>query len=252
MLIKSLKWYKRLNARKGRIEAGAFLVEGYKAILQIINTHPGEIIEILSTKELSPLYHNFSIRIISEDQIRSICNTKSPQGIIAVIRSPIDIYSSHLPVNVNGNILLLDDIQDPGNVGTLIRTAAAFNFVGVILTEKCADPLSPKCVQSTTGAILSLWIRRTNRYLELAEELKGSGYSLAAADVDGREAPSLLCRMDRLLLALGSEASGLSKSIIDASNYKIRIPINREKAESLNVAACGAICMHMAFQNSLS
>jgi TrmH family RNA methyltransferase len=158
----------------------------------------------------------------------------------------MDTYSDQLPGNIGSKILLLEDVQDPGNVGTLIRTAVAFAFSGVILTEKCADPLSPKCVQSTAGTVLSLWIRRTSHYLELAEELKYNGYSLVAADLNGEEDPSVLQYQNKLLLALGNEASGLSRSILKASNYRLRIPTIRENVESLNVAACGAICIYLS------
>ena len=159
----------------------------------------------------------------------------------------MDTYSDRLPDNTGAKILLLEDVQDPGNVGTLIRTAAAFDYSGVILTEKCADPLSPKCVQSTAGTVFSLWIRRTARYLELAEELKHSGYSLVAADLGGVEDTSVLQRRNKLLLALGNEASGLSDSVLNASDYRLRVPTIRGKAESLNVAACGAICMYLSY-----
>ena len=246
--LKPIKWYKNLATRKGRLEAGAFLIEGDRAIKQIISGNPDSIIEILSTEELSPFYHKYSKRLVTDSQLRSICSTKTPQGIIAVIRLPLDTYSDRLPDNIGAKILLLEDIQDPGNVGTLIRTAVAFDFSGVILTEKCADPLSPKCVQSTVGTVLSLWIRRTSRYLELVEKLKHNGYSLVAADLGGVEDPSVLQSQNKLLLALGNEASGLSLLILNASDYRLRISIIHGKAESLNIAACGAICMYLSYQ----
>jgi len=137
-------------------------------------------------------------------------------------------------------------VQDPGNVGTLIRSAVAFGFSGVILTEKCADALSPKCIQSTAGTVLSLWIRRTPQHLELVEKLKSGGYFVVAADLRGEEATQVLQQQDKLLLVLGNEAAGLSKSLLNAANYRLRIPIVKEKAESLNVAACGAICMYLS------
>ncbi len=245
--LKPLKWYRNLATRKGRLEAGAFLVEGDRAIRQIVNNNPGEIIEIVYTEEPPPFYRKYPGRPVTDSQLRSICSTKTPQGIIAVVRLPVDTYSDRLPDNTGGRVLLLEDVQDPGNVGTLIRTAVAFNYSGVILTEKCADPLSPKCVQSTAGTVLSLWLRRTPRYLELVEELKNSGYCLIAADLGGVEDTSVLQRRDKLLLALGNEASGLSKEILTASHYRLRIPTIREKAESLNVAACGAICMYLSY-----
>jgi len=248
--MKPLKWYRNLATKKGRIEAGAFLIEGDRAIKQMISNNPDAIVEIISTEELSPSYRNYSNRLITDSQLRSICSTKTPQGIIAVVRLSMDTYSDQLPDNIGSKILLLEDVQDPGNVGTLIRTAVAFAFSGVILTEKCADPLSPKCVQSTAGTVLSLWIRRTSHYLELVEELKYNGYPLVAADLDGEEDPSVLQYQNKLLLALGSEASGLSSSILKASNYRLRIPTIREKVESLNVAACGAICIYLSHHKS--
>ncbi len=245
--LKPIKWYKNLATRKGRLEAKAFLIEGNKAIKQIFSSNPDDIIEIVSTEELPPFYHKYPKRLVTDSQLHSICSTKTPQGIIAVVRLPMDTYSGRLPRNTGAKILLLEDVQDPGNVGTLIRTAVAFGFSGVILTEKCADPLSPKCVQSTAGTVLSLWVRRTARYLELAEELKHDGYSLVAADLGGMEDTSVLHRQNKLLLALGNEASGLSDSVLNASDYRLRVPTIRGKAESLNVAACGAICMYLSY-----
>lgn len=246
MPLKPLKWYKKLATKKGRLEAGAFLAEGDRAINQIIASHPDEIIEIITIEEPPPIYHNYSIRFVTDSQFRSICQTKTPQGTIAVVRLPLDTFSDYLPENIGTKILLLEDIQDPGNIGTLIRTAVAFNFSGVILSNKCADPLSRKCIQSTAGTVLSLWIRKTTHYLELVEALKKSGYSLIAADLNGVEDPSILCYQSKLLLSLGNEASGLSESILNASNYRLKIPIFRQRAESLNVAACGAICMYLS------
>ena len=167
---------------------------------------------------------------------------------MAVVRLPVDTYSGSLPEDAGNKILLLEDIQDPGNVGTLIRTAAAFDFSGVIMTENCADPLSPKCVQATAGAVLSVWLRRTTRYLEIAQALRKDGYPLIAAELNGVVEPSILYRQSKLMLALGNEAAGLSRALLDAADYRLQIPTVQEKAESLNVAACGAICMYLSSQ----
>lgn len=245
-LLKPLKWYKKLATEKGRLEAGAFLVEGDRAIKQIVDGHPDEIIEIVTMEELPALYRDYPVRQLTDSQFRSICNTKTPQGAMAIVRMPQDMYSSYLPENTGARVLLLEDVQDPGNVGTLIRTAAAFNYSGVILTEKCADPLAPKCVQATAGAVLAVWLRRTARYLELVEALRKSGYTLVAADLNGEGDPSVLHSRKKLLLALGSEASGLSQPLLNAADLRFKITIAREKAESLNVAACGAICMYLS------
>ena len=244
--IKPLKWYKKLASGKHRREAGAFLVEGSKAIQQIISLCPDAVLEIIAIAEPPPDLGNYPVRLVTESQLCSISSTRTPQGIIATVRLTIETYSDHLPEHPGGRILLLEDIQDPGNVGTLIRTAAAFNFSGVILTEKCADPFSPKCVQSTAGSVLSLWLRKTSRYLELAQALQRQGYVLAATDLNGTDELSSLKQREKLLLALGNEASGLSPQVLAMADLKVRVPTNREKAESLNVAACGAICMYLS------
>ena len=247
--LKPLKWYKKLATRKGRLEAGAFLVEGDRAIQQIITVKPEAIREILAVAEPLPVYRSYPTRFVTESQFRTVCSTRTPQGIAAVVGLPPDAYSSHLPESTGSKILLLEDIQDPGNAGALIRTAAAFDFSGIILSEKCADPFSPKCVQSTAGTILSLWLRRTSLYLELAEVLKSKGFTLIATDLNGTEDSSVLLQQGRLLLALGNEASGISPQVLDIADYRLKIHTAREKAESLNVAACGAICMYLTSTN---
>jgi TrmH family RNA methyltransferase len=244
--LKPLKWYKKLTTEKGRLAAGAFLVEGDRAIRQIIGSCPTDVAEIVTMEEFSPVYSDYPVRFVTDSQFRSICLTKTPQGPIAVVRMPPDIYSGQLPKHTGVKVLLLEDIQDPGNVGALIRTAAAFDYSGIILTEKCADPLSPKSVQATAGTILSLWIRRTARYLDLVTALQRDGYSLLATDLNSTGDPSILNRQNKIILALGNEASGLSRRVLDAANHRFKIPIVQEKAESLNVAACGAICMYLS------
>ena len=243
---KSLKWYRELADKKGRLQAGVFLVEGDKAIRQVITGRPDAVIEILSVAEPLPLYHGYPLRLVTASQFRYISSTQTPQGILAVVRQPADIYSSSLPESPGRRILLLEDIQDPGNAGTLIRTAAALDYAGVILTENCADPLSPKCVQATAGAVLSIWLRRTAQYLELARSLQKDGYTIVAADLKGDDTPSILPRQEKLVLALGNEAAGLSPELLDITDFRVRIPTAPEKAESLNVAACGAILMYLS------
>ncbi len=244
--MKPFKWYKGLATHKGRRESGLFFVEGDRGIAQIVSGYPGEIVGIIATDEIPTDYRDYPVRYVTESQLNSISQTKTPQGPIAVVRIPQGIYSGQLPQDVGSKILLLEDVQDPGNVGTLIRTAAAFDFSGVILSDKCADPLSPKCVQATAGTVLSLWLRRTSHYLELIEELRLGGFTLIAADIHGNDDSSILSKTDMLLLALGNEAAGLSQIVLDIASRRVVIPIAQGKAESLNIAACGAICMFLS------
>jgi len=244
--LKPLKWYRELVEKKDRLEAGAFIVEGDKAIRQVGAGHPEAIMEILAVEEPPPFFSDYPVRLVTESQFRYISSNQTPQGILAVVRLPSDIYTARLPGDAGDKILLLEDIQDPGNTGTLIRTAAAFNFSGVIMTENGADPLSPKCVQATAGSILSVWLRRTKDYLKPAQELRDKNYTLVAADLTGNVGPEVLHGREKLLLALGNEAAGISKALLDMADYRLRIPVDRKKAESLNVAACGAILMYLS------
>jgi len=244
--LRPLKWYKTLAAAKGRAESGAFLMEGDRAIRQVIASHPKSIAEILTVEELAPVYRDHQVRYLTESQFKSICLTKTPQGPLAVIKMPGDTDSCNLPVDTGDKVLLLEDIQDPGNVGSLIRSAVAFGYSGVVMSDKCADPFSPKCVQSTAGAVLSLWIRRSALYLSIIGNLKSRGYSLIATVLTGEDSLSVLHGTSKIVLAFGNEAEGLSLPIIELSNYRCKVPIRRENIESLNVAACGAICMYIS------
>jgi len=243
--LKSLRWYRELAERKGRLAAGAFLVEGDRAVRQVIAVSPENVIEILSVGGMLSLYGNYPVRTVTESQFRYISRTQSPQGVMALVRLPADVYSDRLPADTDAKVLLLEDIQDPGNTGTLIRTAAAFGFSGVIMTENGADPFSPKCVQSTAGSILSVWLRRTKDHLSMASALKNNGYTIVAADLRGSAGPGVLRGVKKLVLALGNEAAGLSSPLLDMADHRLRIPTLIEKAESLNVAACGAILIYL-------
>jgi TrmH family RNA methyltransferase len=160
---------------------------------------------------------------------------------------PDGVYSSEIPetpITANGKILLLEHVQDPGNAGTLIRTAAAFGVNGIIMSDQCADPFSPKAVQSTAGSILSLWIRKTGDYLRPVSELKERGYKLIAADLRGAQ-PHSLEKNSQHILALGNEGNGLSEGVMNMSDCTVRIPVTESGAESLNVAVAGGILMFM-------
>ncbi len=243
--LKPLKWYKKLSDKKGRLAAGVFLLEGPRAVAQMMATAPDSIMEILATEDAVKVYSGYRTRIVTESQLKSICSSQHPQGPVAVVSLPPDAYLQDMPHITGDRVLLLEDVQDPGNVGTLIRSAAAFDFDGVILTPKCADPFSPKCVQASAGAVLSLWIKVIDDHCGAVAELKQRGYKLIAMDLAGGDDISVLAE-DRQILALGNEANGLSSDLLYLADARLSIPLNRQKAESLNVAACGAICMFLS------
>jgi len=249
--MKPISWYKSLGQSKYRRQYGYFLIEGKRAVDQILTYHRDSVEELLCVDGVdgaNPPDTAIPARAISEANMKSICTSRTPQGIAALVKIPPDVYTSQVPAidtsNPNSRVLLLEHVQDPGNVGTLIRTAAAFGVAGVILSDQCADPFSPKAVQSTAGSLLSLWIRKAGEYLLMVDELKERGFRLIAADLDGSESYCFDNPVPHIL-ALGSEGAGLTAGVLDKCDYRVRIPIVESGAESLNVAASGAIFMFL-------
>ena len=183
------------------------------------------------------------VRRLSGSQFDSIVASHTPQGVAAVVSIPDRTWEPVLPKRPGSRLLLLEHLQDPGNVGTLIRTAVAFGYHGMVLSDRCADPFSPKVVQASAGSILSLWMRRTEQYLDLAKALKARGFTVIAADLGGIPLSASSITTPHLL-TLGNEGAGLSESLLAFADTTVRIPINTQSVESLNVAISGAILMY--------
>jgi len=239
----SLKSLRSLLAPKNRYDSGYFLVEGPRAIEQVARKRSAAIQEIVVDETGQDHRPGLPVRTVSSKQLRMLSTTRTTQGVIAVVKMPPDTGDGMLPESPGRNIILLENVQDPGNIGTLVRSAAAFGYHGVIMTEKCADPFSAKAVQASAGSILEIWIRRTSRWRGLVEGLCAKDYKLIATDAEGVRPRPLY---DSHILALGNEGQGLSSWITNKAVLTIGIPINRHKAESLNVGVAGSICMFAA------
>jgi tRNA G18 (ribose-2'-O)-methylase SpoU len=250
-ILKPLKWYAALHTSKGRAAANAFLVEGYRTIGQIVQNAPrlvGEIIYAQGMRKLDDA--NISCRILAPAQFRQIALSQHPAGPLAVVALPHGWNSSDIPAITGDRLLILEDVQDPGNIGSLVRSAAAFDFSGIILSEKCADPFAPKSTQASCGAIVSLWLRRTRRYRDLLRTLRERGFRVLAADTGGREWNSSDASSGKRAIVLGNEGAGLTEETMGLADEIVRIPFNDQKVESLNVAASGAICMYLSTLDS--
>jgi TrmH family RNA methyltransferase len=167
----------------------------------------------------------------------ALAETKSPQNVIGLFHRP----QSSLDQIFNRDssvVIALDGVQDPGNVGTIVRLAAAFDANGIVLLAGCADPYSPKAIRSSAGAILSVPVVNAS-----VEELLTRGWLIVAADARG-EADDPPAR--RAVLAFGSEGAGLSPALIDhARTIAIRIS---PRIESLNVAMSAAILLAKSYE----
>lgn len=171
--------------------------------------------------------------------VRALTDARHPQGLLALFARP----AASLAAVLEGARLLvvLDGVQDPGNVGTIIRTAAAFGATGVLLTEGCADPFAPKALRASAGTALLLPVVGAIR-ASLPKELEQRGIHLYAAAAGGRDERIEL----PAALVFGSEGQGVSEELMRRSRV-VSIPI-APGVESLNVAAAAAILIHGAMQ----
>lgn len=170
--------------------------------------------------------------------LNSLCDTKTPQGVLFLAQMP----DTAPPERLTGDRwLVLDGLQDPGNVGTIWRTADALGADGLILINRCADPFSPKTVRATMGACFRLPVYETQ-----AEDLSGllerSGLPLYATALREDTVDIKTARLSRCAVVIGSEGRGVSPELLRLSEKTIKIPM-RERCESLNAAVAAAVIL---------
>ena len=242
---RSLKWYKKLQEINMRRDSGYFMVEGLNAVNQVCAVAPSAIIEILYTEEVPLQLSKYQTRFVRPAKLAEILTSKTPQGIAALVKAPQDIYDPLLPTKLGSKVLLLDGVSNPGNTGTLIRSASALSFDGVVLTVDGCDVLAPKVVAASAGALFSLWLKRVFDVSWTINYFKQNGFTVVGTALKGQNDSSVL-KAEKLLLVLGNEARGLSPQTIASCDYTLCLPIDNTKAESLNVATAGSICMYLA------
>ena len=246
-ILKPLKWYASLHTAKGREASRAFLVEGSRAIKQIALAAPERIIEIIHARSMEKIKGiDRPWRMVTAEQYKQVGLSQHPAGPLAVVTIPEDAGSDDPPASPGKKIVILEDIQDPGNMGALIRNAAAFDFDGILCSDKCADPFSPKATQASCGAIVSVWLRRSSRFRDGIRKLKERGYRIIAADSEGQALRGVFATPEKTAIILGNEGNGISAETLRLADDVVTIPINVSKVESLNVATAGAIIMYLS------
>lgn len=234
-----IKMLARLSSKKNRDEAGLFLAEGeHLAEMAVASSYCVE--NLLMTEEYySNNKDKFScdITIVPRSIIEKVSDTKTPQEVVAVVK--MEREETDL---TDGKYIYCDNLQDPGNVGTIIRTADAFSFDGVILSEGCADVYSPKVIRSTQGSVFNIKIIRNKN----TEFLKGvrNNFMITSTALYGQsvELKKMTVKKNHIFVA-GNEGSGVSKEILDISDEIAYIPMSG-KAESLNVSVAASILMY--------
>lgn len=238
-----------LKLKKNREKHKLILIEGLRSVQQLIDNDI-EIkllafsdYEYEKNKEYVKIFENFSevSCLIKSAVFNQIADTSNTQGILALVNTP-EYNIKDITGSEKSRILLFDRIQDPGNAGTLIRTADAAGFDAILYTKGTVDLFSSKVNRSAMGSNLYTPVAEVD--LEQLTVLKQSGFSIYATSLDNY---SLVYDEveynDKVVIILGNEANGVSKELLDLADEKIYIPIYG-KAESLNVAVAGAILMY--------
>lgn len=225
-----------LKDKKARKQQGMFLVEGRKMAVECQNSD-FEIDRVFVSESYAgdlPFDERKIVRV-SDDVLRFLSDEKTPQGILCRVKIPTCALAAP-----KEKCLLLDGVADPGNVGTIIRTANAAGYEEVYLTEDCADPYSPKSVRASMSGVFFTKIYRANR-AEILSVLADTPVILA--DMGGANVFSF-CPPARFALAIGNEANGISDEVAKAATHTVKIPMQATQ-ESLNAAISAGIIMYV-------
>ena len=231
--------WRSLKERKGRKETGCFLVEGRKMVAEALTSgFPVEAVLVDESRlpELAPP-DDIDVYALPEHVLAAICDTRTPQGVAAVVRMTE-------PPRAGRRLVALDGVQDPGNVGTIIRTADAAGFDGVLLSGHCADAYSPKVLRATMGSVFRMNARVTDDLPGELEALKAQGYAVISSQLDGEPFGAAARSISEpFALVIGSEGNGVSEPVRNLATHRVALPM-RGGAESLNAAVAAGIMMY--------
>jgi len=245
-----VKWVKGLHRGKNRRLGGVAMAEGIKAVRELC-ARPERVVHLFWSSAcldkpggqglIDGLNGaDFLVQQVADHVLEAMADTRTPQGVVAVARCASS--SLEALAGLDGDILLLDGVQDPGNVGTLMRSVAASGGAGVILTGPCADPSGPKVVRSAAGAVFNLPYVIWNGDAEfLVDALHAMGCRIAVARADGIADPAQVS--GRICWVLGAEGGGVSDTMREHADLSVAIPM-AAGVESLNVAVAGSLLLY--------
>lgn len=225
-----IKLIKGLSQKKNRIQERLFIVEGVKSIEEFLDS-TFELVQLFATSDVFKV----PAQLISENDLKRISNYKSPNTAIAIFRIPISGSIKH-----EGLIVALDDIRDPGNLGTIIRLCDWFGIDQLICSPETVDCYNPKVVQATMGSLTRVEVIYTELSQFISETpLQSFGTFMNGESIYETELPN------EGIIVMGNEANGISSAIEALVNTKIGIPRfgNLKATESLNVATATAIIL---------
>jgi TrmH family RNA methyltransferase len=230
------------SSKKARQESGTFIIEGWRGIKTLLEHESRQyaleqLVVSTDWKPEAPLPPTIETIRMPSHVFEKISDVRNAQGILGVVRHtpyPFEFFPDM------GNYLLLDSLRDPGNLGTLIRSAVGAGFDGILLYGDCVEPFNPKVIRSTMGtfAFSNIWNIGDGEIKELLDH----SYDLCVTS--GAEGKSLYKTQfgEKNVLVIGSEAHGVSEALMQQATRKITIPLAKE-CESLNAAIAGSVCM---------
>lgn len=231
------------SRRKERDESGLFTAEG----LKLFSEAPPRLIERVFVsesfmKENAACLNGLAAEVVEDSLFQRICDTKTPQGILTVLRKP-EYSRDALLTSAAPFIVVLESLQDPGNVGTIFRTAEGAGASGIVLSTDCADVFSPKTIRSTMGSIFRVPFIFEDNLLQTADWLSENNISTYAAHLNGSCIYTGPDYTKGTAFFIGNEGRGLSDSLSARCDTLLKIPMEG-KLESLNAAAAAAILMY--------
>ena len=226
---------KLLSSRKERETAGLFVADGTKLLQEAARWWDGLETAILSDGVKAELPEHVQVIRVPEDVMESVSPMRSPQGALFVCRLPEQKVFSPVP-----GMLLLDGIQDPGNLGTILRTADALD-VPVVLLEGCADPYSHKTVRASMGAVFRKPVLQES-WETVRAACEKEGIPVAVTALSSRAEDIRQAQLSAMAVVIGSEGQGVRQEILESAQTELIIPMN-PRCESLNAAVAATIVM---------
>ena len=226
---------KLLSSRKERENTGLFVADGTKLLEEAVKYWPGLDTVILSDGVQANVPDHVRVIRVPEDVMESISPMAAPQGAVFLCKLP-----QRSAFRASAPLLLLDGIQDPGNLGTILRTADAMN-VKVALLEGCADPFSHKVVRASMGAVFRMPVVQTT-WQEAHEALQSAGIPVAVTALSDKARDIRQADLDKMAVVIGSEGQGVRREVLEAADAQLIIPM-QPHCESLNAAIAAAVVM---------
>ena len=229
------------TARKllqGKHRKTSYLLEGWH-LFEEAKASGAEILQVFVLEEMADRVVDVSkVKLVSPEVLKELCETQTPQGIVAKVAKE----SQSLPESLSGKYLLLEDVQDPENVGTMIRTADAAGYDGVFLSDKSADIYNQKTLRSMQGSHFHLPIYR-GPIFEMIETCQKQGFPILATTLSTVSVDYRAVKTDgNFALVMGNEGQGISQDMAESANQLVHINMPG-RAESLNVAVAAGILM---------